>query len=123
MVDDIAMMLARLAEGSDKPVHVHWGPSGFQAEWRITRDGTDLVIDSRWDSIDYGPAGLLNEHARLVVPEAHFRSEWLKVLRRLVDDISARSVTMEDTLIFDQVRAVLSAGTLPAAEREGVAWP
>ncbi|MER7397412.1 DUF6086 family protein [Streptomyces sp. NPDC000151] len=120
MVDDIAMMLARLAEGTDTPVHVHWGPSGFQVEWRITRDDADLVIDSRWDSVDYGPADLLNERARLVVPEAHFRSEWLKVLQLLVDDVTARSVAMEDRLILDQVRAVLAAGTLPVASAEQI---
>ncbi|SCE36463.1 hypothetical protein GA0115240_154724 [Streptomyces sp. DvalAA-14] len=120
MVDDIAVMLARLAEGSDKPVHVRWGPSGFQAEWRINRDGDDLVVDSHWDTVDWGPADLLNKRSRLVVPEAHFRSEWLKVLRLLVDDIAARSVVMEDTLIFDQVRAVLAAGTLPLASAEQI---
>lgn len=120
MVDDIAMMLARLAEGTDKPIQVHWGPSGFQVTWRITRDGSNLVLDSRWDSVDFGPAHLLNERARLTVPEAHFRSEWLKVLRLLVDDITARSVAMEDTLIFDQVRAVLAAGTLPMASAEQI---
>lgn len=118
MVDDIAMMLAKLAEGSDKPVYVRWGPSAFQVEWRITRDGADLVLDSRWESVARGPEDLLNERARLVVPEAHFRREWLKVLRLLVEDITARSVAMEDTLIFDQVRVVLAAGTLPVASTE-----
>jgi hypothetical protein len=120
MVDDIAKMLAMLAEGSGKPVYVRWGPSGFQAAWRITRDGDDLAIDSRWDSVDWGPTDLLNERSRLVVPEAHFRSEWLKVLRLLVDDITTRSVAMENTLIFDQVRAVLAAGTLPVASAEQI---
>ncbi|CCB76423.1 protein of unknown function [Streptantibioticus cattleyicolor NRRL 8057 = DSM 46488] len=108
MVDDIAMMLARLAERPDAPVYVRWGPSAFQAEWRIARDGTDLVVDSRWEIVDHGPEDLLSARARLVVPEADFREEWLKVLRLLVDDITARSVAMEDTLIFDQVRAVLA---------------
>ncbi|MFC4033919.1 DUF6086 family protein [Streptomyces polygonati] len=126
MVDDIAAMLAMLAEGGEgtegtgKPGYVRWGPSGFQAEWRIDRDGGDLVIDSRWDSVDWGPADLLNERGRLVVPAAYFRGQWLKVLRLLVDDITARSVVMEDTLIFDRVRAVLAAGTLPAASAEQI---
>jgi hypothetical protein len=120
MVDDIAVMLAKLAEQSDKPVYVHWGPSAFQVEWRITRHGADLVVDSRWESVAYGSEDLLNQRARLVVPEAHFRSEWLKVLRLLVDDVTARSVAIEDTLIFDMVRAVLAAGTLPMASAEQI---
>ncbi len=120
MVDDIAMMLARLAEGADEPVYVRWGPSAFQVEWRITRDGPDLVVDAHWDSVGYGLMDLLKERPRLVVPEAHFRGEWLKVLRLLVDDVTTRSVAMENTLIFDQVRSVIAAGTLPMASEEQI---
>lgn len=110
LVDDIVVMLERLAEGTKDRVHVYWGPSVFQVEWRITRQGDELAIDSRWYSVDWGPTALLNERSRLVVPETAFRREWLKVLRRVVDDITAGSVEMEGTLVFDRARALLAAG-------------
>ncbi|MDI5962038.1 DUF6086 family protein [Streptantibioticus silvisoli] len=121
LVDDIVIMLETLAEGTEERVHVYWGPSAFQVEWWITRQGEDLTIDSRWYSLDWGPADLLNQRSRLVVPEAVFRREWLKVLRRVVDDITARAVEMEGTLVFDRARALLAAGNLPPASAEQAA--
>ena len=90
-----------------------WGPSAFQAEWWIERQGADLVIVAGWDVVAHGPEDLLNLRNRLVVPEEHFRREWQKVLRLVVDDATAQSVAMEDTIVLDMVLAALGTDADP----------
>ena len=113
MLDDIAVMLERLRQDGEVRFSVRWGPSAFQAEWWIERQGADLVIVSNWDVVAHGPEDLLNLRNRLVVPEEHFRREWQKVLRLVVDDVIAQPVAMEDTTVLNMVVAALSAEADP----------
>jgi hypothetical protein len=110
LVDDIVVLLERLSDPAAGSARVYWGSSTFRAEWWLRREGATLVVDSRWDSVSGAYEALLNDRARLVVDAAAFRREWLKVLRRLVEDVDAKSVALEDADMLGRARALLAAG-------------
>lgn len=84
------------------------GASSFFTTWEIRREGDELIIDSRWECVLGGYESLLNERGRLILTTADFSREWLKVLRRLVDDITSQAVRMEDDEMFLRAKVLLA---------------
>lgn len=119
LVDDIVVLLEQLRDPATESARVYWGSSTFRAEWRLRRDGTDLVVESRWESTNGNYESLLNDRARLTVDAVAFSREWLKVLRRLVEDIAAKSVAMDDPDMLLRARALLAAAESPDIEGLG----
>lgn len=110
VVDDVVVLLEQLQDPGTRTARVYWGSSTFRAEWRLRREGGILVVDSRWDSTLGSYESLLNERSRLTVDTAVFTREWLKVLRRLVEDIAAKAVRLEDADMLRRARALLADG-------------
>lgn len=108
LVDDIIVLLEQLRDPARESAHVHWGSSTFRAEWWLRREGDDLVVESRWDSTEGAYESLLNDRARLTVDDAAFTREWLKVLHRLVEDVTAGSVVLDDADMLRRARALLA---------------
>lgn len=121
MVDDIVVLLEQLANPATNAAHVHWGSSTFRSEWWVRREGEKLVVDARWDSTAGNYEPLLNERGRLTVETTVFTREWLKVLRRLVADIAAKSVALDNPDMLLRARALLAAAQSPGAESGAVA--
>lgn len=119
LVDDIVVLLEQLRDPASESARVYWGSSTFRAEWWLRRDGTDLVVESRWDSTNGNYEFLLNDRARLTVDAVDFTREWLKVLHRLVEDVAAKSVAMENADMLLRARALLAAAQSPGAEAPG----
>ncbi|MCA1223142.1 hypothetical protein [Streptomyces sp. 8L] len=115
MVDDIIVLLETLENPEIQEAHVYWGSSDFRAEWWIDRTGEELSIDSRWDSVVGAYESLLNERRRITVDAKVFVAEWLKLLRRIVDDIARESVRMGDEDMLVRARALLAAERPAAA--------
>ena len=120
MVDDIVVMLEQLRDPATESARVYWGSSTFRAEWWLRREGGNLVVESRWDSTNGNYESLLNDRARLTVDAVAFTREWLKVLRRLVEDIAAKSVALDNADMLLRARALLAAAESPGAEAPGV---
>ena len=106
----IVELLEKLQSTEFTQAELTTGAADFFAEWWIRLDGEDLVIVSRWRNIVGGYEFLLNERGTLTVARAEFVAEWLKVIRRVVTDITAKSVRMEDDDLFVRAKALL-AGT------------
>ncbi|KIZ15417.1 hypothetical protein [Streptomyces natalensis] len=106
---DIVELLEGLQDPEFTESHVTTGASSFFAEWWIRRDGAQLIIDSRWSSVVGSYEFLLNERSELTVDAAVFTAEWLKLLRRLVDDMTEKAVRMEDDDLFLRAKALLAA--------------
>ncbi|MGW7003159.1 hypothetical protein ACWGCW_10095 [Streptomyces sp. NPDC054933] len=107
-VDDIVMLLEKIQTPDFTEAHVCTGASSFFSEWWIRRDGNDLVIDSRWDSVLGNYEFMLNERSKLTVETTVFTGEWLKVLRQLVDDLTKKSVQMENEDTFRRAQSLLA---------------
>jgi hypothetical protein len=116
LVDDVVVLLERLRDPATESARVYWGSSTFRAEWWLRCDGGNLVVDSRWDGTNGNYESLLNDRARLTVDAGHFHREWLKVLRRLVEDIAAKSVALDNADMLLRARALLVAAESPAAD-------
>lgn len=108
LVDDVVMLLERLRDPATETARVHWGSSSFRAEWWLRREGRDLVVDARWDSTAGSYEALLNARAHLRVETATFTRAWLTLLRRLVEDITARGVALADADMMRRARALLA---------------
>jgi hypothetical protein len=123
LVDDVVVLLEQLQDPGAESARVYWGSSTFRSEWWLHREGESLVIDSRWDSTLGNYESLLNERARLTVDTSFFVDEWLKVLRRLVRDIAAKAVELENPDMLVRARALLAAAQSPGAEQAGSSRP
>lgn len=108
-VYQIVELLEKLQDPDFTEAELCTGASDFFAEWWIRRDGDELVIESRWRSIVGSYEFLLNERSRLTVKADDFTTEWLKVLRRVVEDITAKAVRMEDDDLFVRAKALVVA--------------
>jgi Family of unknown function (DUF6086) len=123
LVDDIVVLLEQLRSPGTTTARVYWGSSTFRAEWWLRREGANLVIDSRWDSTSGDYESLLNERGRLTVETAVFTHQWLKVLRRLVEDIAAKGVALENPDMLLRARALLAAAESPGSSGPGAGAP
>lgn len=106
-VDDLVELLEELRSDDFVQAELTTGAADFFAVWSLRPDGENLVIDSRWQNIVGNYEFLLNERSQLTVRRADFVAEWLKVIRRIVDDITARSVSMEIDETFLRAKALL----------------
>ncbi|MBY8880539.1 DUF6086 family protein [Actinacidiphila acidipaludis] len=119
MVDDIVVLLEQLRDPATESARVYWGSSTFRAEWRLRREGPNLVVESRWESTSGSYEFLLNDRSPLTVDTVAFTREWLKVLRRLVEDVAAKSVALDNADMLLRARALLTAAESPGAEAPG----
>jgi hypothetical protein len=114
LVDDIVLMLEGLLAEDFSEVRVAWGSSSFRAVWWIrpkeSGDGPrELVLDSEWDCILGSYEFLLNERREITVERDEFIGRWFALLRKLVADVEAKNVRMEDTMMFDRAKALIGA--------------
>ncbi|MCX5377632.1 hypothetical protein [Streptomyces sp. NBC_00091] len=110
LIDDLVPLLEEIQRPEFSETEVFWGSDTFSAEWRITREGGDsLRIQARWHSALGSYESLLAERGDSVVRTQVFVSEWAKVLQRIVTDMEAESVQLDDDDIFLRAKALLTA--------------
>ncbi|GAA4627723.1 hypothetical protein GCM10023196_041100 [Actinoallomurus vinaceus] len=107
-VYDIVQLLEDIQTANFADAYVSTGSSDFFAQWWIRKEKDELVIDSHWDTVVGNYEFLLNERSRLTVETAVLTGEWLKLLRRLVDDLTSKSVRMKDEDLFLRTKALLA---------------
>ncbi|WP_328924695.1 hypothetical protein OG429_08560 [Streptomyces sp. NBC_00190] len=102
-----------LLEEIQRPVcpegEVFWGADTFSAGWRMVREGDSLRIQARWHSTLGSHESLLAERGDVVVHTQEFVNEWAKVLRRILTDIEAESMELDDGDLFLRAKALLAA--------------
>ncbi|MEW2585756.1 hypothetical protein [Streptomyces virginiae] len=109
LLDDLVPLLEEIQQAEFSGTEVFWGSDTFSAEWKIARDGDSLRIQARWHSTLGNYESLLAERGDAVVHAQVFASEWAKVLRRIVTDIDAESVQLDDDDIFLRAKALIAA--------------
>ncbi|MEU9039074.1 hypothetical protein AB0D45_29805 [Streptomyces sp. NPDC048352] len=109
LVDDLVPLLEEVQRSDFSETEVFWGSDTFSAEWKMVREGDSLRIQARWHSTLGNYESLLTERGEMVVPTPVFVSEWAKVLRRIVADIEAESVELDDDDTFLRAKALLAA--------------
>ncbi|MFF3723260.1 hypothetical protein ACFYYM_12950 [Streptomyces erythrochromogenes] len=109
LLDDLVPLLEEIRRPSFSNAEVFWGSDTFSAEWGIVREGDSLRIRARWHSILGSYESLLAERGDAVIPAGEFIGEWAKVLRRIVTDIEAERVELEDDDLFCRAKALLAA--------------
>ncbi|MFE5809461.1 hypothetical protein OG444_08175 [Streptomyces sp. NBC_01232] len=109
LLDDLVPLLEKIRRPGFSDDEVFWGSDTFSAEWGIVRKGDSLRIRARWHSILGSYESLLAERGDVVVPVGEFIGEWVKVLRRIVTDINAEHVELEDDDLFRRAEALLAA--------------
>ncbi|MFF7999058.1 hypothetical protein [Streptomyces sp. NPDC007917] len=109
LLDDLVPLLEGVQRREFSETRVYWGSDTFSAEWLIRRDGELLSIDSRWMAVSGGYESLLNDRSQLAVEINSFVAEWLKVLRRITNDLGAQSVYLEDDEIAVRANALLTS--------------
>ncbi|MEV7543058.1 hypothetical protein [Streptomyces sp. NPDC089915] len=108
LIDDLVPLLEEILRPEFKETEVFWGSDTFSAEWQMTREGESLRIRARWHSTLGNYESLLAERGDAVVGRLEFVGEWSKVLRRIVADIEAQSVELEDDDVFVRAKALLA---------------
>ncbi|MFC9817142.1 hypothetical protein ACFVJM_34385 [Streptomyces virginiae] len=98
MLDDLVPLLEEVRRSEFSDAEVFWGSDTFSAEWEIVREDDSLNYES-----------LLTERGDAVVHTEVFVSEWSKVLRRIVTDIDAEFVELNDDDIFLRVKSLIRA--------------
>ncbi|MCX5587963.1 hypothetical protein ACFWG6_34235 [Streptomyces erythrochromogenes] len=108
LLDDLVPLLEEVRRPEFSETEVFWGSDTFSAEWRIVREGDSLRIQARWHSTLGNYESLLAERGDAVVHAQVFVSEWGKVLRRIVADIEAASVQLDDDDIFRRAKDLVA---------------
>lgn len=108
LVDDLVPLLEEIQRPEFLEAEVFWGSDTFSAEWRMAREGDSLRIRARWYSTLGNHEALLAERGDAVVGTCLFVSEWAKVLRRIVTDIEAKSVELDDEDLFLRAKALIA---------------
>uniref|UniRef100_A0AAU2V6X6 Uncharacterized protein n=1 Tax=Streptomyces sp. NBC_00003 TaxID=2903608 RepID=A0AAU2V6X6_9ACTN len=108
LLDDLVPLLEEIQRPEFSETEVFWGSDTFSAEWRMVREGDSLRIQARWHSTLGNYESLLAERGDSVVSTQVFVSEWAKVLRRIVTDIEAASVELDDDDIFLRAKALVA---------------
>ncbi|MFF3258923.1 hypothetical protein ACFYWO_07060 [Streptomyces sp. NPDC002932] len=109
LLDDLVPLLEEIQRPQFTETEVFWGSDTFSAEWRIVRADDSLRIQARWHSTLGNYESLLAERGDSVVSTQVFVSEWAKVLQRIVTDIEAKSVQLDDDDIFLRAKTLLAA--------------
>jgi hypothetical protein len=109
LVDDLVPLLEEIQRPEFSETEVFWGSDTFSAEWGMAREGDSLRIQARWHSTLGNYESLLAERGDAVVRTQVFVSEWAKILQRIVTDIEAESVELDDDDIFVRAKALLAA--------------
>ncbi|MEU9101801.1 hypothetical protein [Streptomyces sp. NPDC048361] len=109
LIDDLVPLLEEIQRSDFSEAEVFWGSDTFSAEWKIVREGDSLRIQACWHSTLGNYESLLAERGDSMVPLRVFVSEWAKVLQRIVTDIEAEAVELEDDDIFLRAKALLAA--------------
>lgn len=109
LLDDLVPLLEEIQRPEFSETEVFWGSDTFSAEWRIVRADDSLRIQARWHSTLGNYESLLTERGDSVVRTQVFVSEWAKVLRRIVTDIEAHSVQLDDDDTFLRTKTLLAA--------------
>ncbi|WP_327296318.1 MULTISPECIES: hypothetical protein [unclassified Streptomyces] len=107
-VDDIIVLLETIQAPGFTHAQLVTGASSFFTTWEIRREETNLIIDSRWESILGSYEFVLNERSQLTLTAEEFTRQWLKMLRRVVDDITSKAVRIEDDDMFLRAKALLA---------------
>jgi hypothetical protein len=108
-IDDVVLMLEALRDPDVTAYRMSFVSQTFNAVWRIQVRADGLVIRSSWDAAPGGYEFLLNERSELTVNRDFFVAEWKKLLRKVVADVEAKNVRMEDTMMFDRAKALIGA--------------
>ncbi|MFI6944729.1 hypothetical protein [Streptomyces sp. NPDC050422] len=108
LLDDLVPLLENVQREDFSGTDVFWGSDTFSAEWVISREGDWLRLRARWHSTLGNYESLLTERGDSVVRTPAFVSEWAKVLRRMVTDIEAGPVELEDDDIFVRAKVLLT---------------
>ncbi|MEU3316581.1 hypothetical protein ABZ743_28390 [Streptomyces sp. NPDC006662] len=108
LLDDLVPLLEEIRRPEFTETEVFWGSDTFSAEWKMTREGDSLRIQARWHSTLGNYESLLTERGDAVVATHDFVGEWKKVLQRIVTDIEAESVELEDDDIFLRAKSLLA---------------
>ncbi len=108
LLDDLVPLLEAIRQPGCTRAEVFWGSDTFSAEWGIVREGEALRIRARWHSTLGNYESLLAERGDVVVPVRDFTDAWAKVLRRIVTDIEAECVELEDADLFRRAGALLA---------------
>ncbi|MFE7098907.1 hypothetical protein [Streptomyces erythrochromogenes] len=109
LLDDLVPLLEEIRQPEFSGAEVFWGSDTFSAEWDIVREGDSLRIRARWHSTLGNYESLLAERGDVVVPVGEFIGEWAKVLRRIVADIEAERVELEDDNLYLRTADLLAA--------------
>ncbi|MFB6691079.1 hypothetical protein ACFCX3_11160 [Streptomyces virginiae] len=109
LLDDLVPLLEEVRRPEFSDAEVFWGSDTFSAEWEIVREDDSLRIRARWHSVLGNYESLLTERGDAVVHTEVFVSEWSKVLRRIVTDIDAEFVELNDGDIFLRVKSLIGA--------------
>ncbi len=109
LLDDLVPLLEEVRRPEFSDAEVFWGSDTFSAEWKIVREDDLLRIRARWHSVLGNYESLLTERGDAVVHTEVFVSEWSKVLRRIVTDIDAEFVDLNDDDIFLRVKSLIRA--------------
>ncbi|MET9570643.1 hypothetical protein ABZY34_16175 [Streptomyces virginiae] len=109
LLDDLVPLLEETRRAGFSDAEVFWGSDTFSAEWRIVREGDSLRVVARWHSTLGNYESLLAERGDVVVPAREFVGQWVKLLRRIVTDIEAECVDLEDDDLFRRAKALLAA--------------
>lgn len=108
LIDDLVPLLEEIQRPEFSETEVFWGSDTFSAEWGMVRDGDSLRIQARWHSTLGNYESLLSERGDSVVRTQVFVCEWVKVLQRIVTDIEAESVELDDDDIFLRAKSLLA---------------
>ncbi|WNI21734.1 hypothetical protein [Streptomyces sp. ITFR-16] len=106
LVDNLVPLLEDVQRPDFSETEVFWGSDMFSAEWSLVRTGRSLRIRARWHSTPGNYESLLTERGDAVVRTDVFVGEWAKILRRIVTDIEATSVELDDEDIYRRAREV-----------------
>ncbi|MEV5141415.1 hypothetical protein AB0K71_21125 [Streptomyces syringium] len=109
LLDDLVPLLEEIQRPEFSNAEVFWGSGTFSAEWKMVREADSLRIQARWHSTLGNYESLLTERGDVVVCTQTFVGEWAKVLKRIVSDIEAEAVELEDDDIFLRAKALLAA--------------
>ncbi|MEU3470804.1 hypothetical protein ABZ716_23165 [Streptomyces sp. NPDC006687] len=115
LLDDLVPLLEEVQRADFAQAEVFWGSDTFSAEWTLAREDESLRIRSRWHSTLGNYESLLAECGDAVVRPEAFVGEWAKILRRIVADVEAKGVRMEDDDLYRRTKNLLAC--CPAA------WP
>ncbi|WP_206309975.1 hypothetical protein [Streptomyces sp. A0592] len=109
LLDDLVPLLEQIRRPAFSEAEVFWGSDTFSAQWAVLREGDSLRIRARWHSTLGNYESLLAARGDASVSVEEFIGQWAKVLRRIVTDIDAERVELEDDDLLLRAKALLAS--------------